>query len=254
MDTAMVEVSQDQVVSFEYPVRELLMGQGYANVAGTQLRVEASLLASREELVASFHTLPDDPYAAAANRCRRHGRFVMLPWCDELHVRPPVPYLQGSSYNPDDGDRPRQLPPLEPWQMDNAFLRALIREDFRHLPLDELTLASPIDVGVHLVRTVARPGVPGTSSPNCLHKDGEPYTWIHVVDRRHAVGGASQIADNDQRVVYEATLAEPFDSLVVRDEAVYHAVLPIVEAPGHGWGYRDALLIDFTPFTPALVS
>lgn len=56
----------------------------------------------------------------------------------------------------------------------------------------------PVDVGVHAIRYVPRPGFPVVPTPNQLHKDGESYTFIHLIRRRGITGGENLVADNDK--------------------------------------------------------
>ena len=94
--------------------------------------------------------------------------------------------------------------------------------------------------------------VDGTSSPNCLHKDGEPYTYVHLLKRDGIVGGESLVADNSKQPLFEVTLHDLLDTLVVRDETVFHHVKPIRVLPDSEEGYRLVLLIDFTPLKPTI--
>ena len=104
--------------------------------------------------------------------------------------------------------------------------------------------------GVHVVQMYARPHLPGISTPDCLHKDGEPYTFVHLIERRDVVGGESVVVDNAKAPLFEGVLTEQLDSLDIRDAAVYHQVRRISVPPGVEHGYRTALLIDFTPLSP----
>jgi hypothetical protein len=107
-----------------------------------------------------------------------------------------------------------------------------------------------VDVGVHAIRCVARPGLPGISSPNRLHKDGEPFTFVHLIGRHGITGGKNLVTDNAKQLLVSLTLTERLDTVAVSDKDGYHQVKPIEVAPGHSEGYRDVLLIDFTPMAP----
>ncbi len=58
------------------------------------------------------------------------------------------------------------------------------------------------------------------------------------------------VTDNDKRPLVRLTLTESLDTVIVSDKDVYHQVEPIEVAPGESEGYRDVLLIDFTPMHP----
>ena len=132
----------------------------------------------------------------------------------------------------------------------NSFLREMILFDFFNTPFDKAIWSTPVDVGVHEIRYVARPGLPGISSPNRLHKDGEPFTFVHLIERYGITGGDSLVTDNDKRPLVRLTLTDRLDTVTVSDKDVYHQVKPIEVAPGESEGYRDVLLIDFTPMHP----
>lgn len=142
----------------------------------------------------------------------------------------------------------RKFENLEPDTARNSFLLALIDFDFISSPFSAEDLSFPFDVGVHLIRVKASPDLPGISSPDCLHKDGEPFTFIHLIKRFHVEGGRNIIADNDQKFL--ATV----ETIAVSDRDVYHQVEKIETPHGAARGFRDVLLIDFTPMKPDLAS
>ena len=197
--------------------------------------------------------MPADPRVKKDERRRRYGRFVYLPWADILSLSPVTKYHQDGALNPDDGGVAREFAPLTERMRRNRFLRAVIRLDFRMLPLSEEERRLAWQVGVHVVQMFARPGIPGVSSPDCLHKDGEPFTYVHLLRRQGVTGGESVVTDNSKRIIYEGMLARRMDSLVVKDSDVFHQVKRI-EVSGSGQeGYRTALLVDFTPLKPEIL-
>jgi hypothetical protein len=226
---------------------ENLLHRGYAVCSANDIGLEPELRAGWERLTLAYDQLPPDPYCKNGNRFRRHRRFVALPWARQIVPRPPVPYQQGTSFNPTDGGV-RDFSPLGLDSHNAHILRYLIQWDLSQLPLSQADQA--IDVGLHMIRMTCSPDIPGVASPNCLHKDGELYTFIHVVRREGIIGGERVVADNDKCVLFEAVLDEPLATLAVFDHAVYHHVKPIHPAPGAKYGYRDVLLIDFTPLVP----
>ncbi len=148
----------------------------------------------------------------------------------------------------------RKFEDLESDTIHNPFLLALIDFDFMNTPFSAEDSSYPIDVGVHLIRLEASPGQPGTSSPDCLHKDGEPFTFIHLIRRFQAEGGRSVVADNDKKILTAVTLSRRLETIAVSDRDVYHQVEKIETPRGADRGFRDVLLVDFTPMKPALVA
>ncbi len=241
---------QELKISIERSPRQDLERQGYACFKGSDLSVPQHLRQELSSLRRDFETLPLDPYCASGNRHRRHSRYVLLPWLDLLESRPISHYLQDRELNPTDGGVIRTFERLGRAMEANAFLRAMILFDFFNTTFEKATWSTPVDVGVHAIRMVARPGLPGVSSPNRLHKDGEPFTFIHLIERHGITGGENLVTDNDKQLLVRMTLNDRLDTVTVSDKDVYHHVEPIDVAPGESKGYRDVLLIDFTPMHP----
>ena len=62
--------------------------------------------------------------------------------------------------------------------------------------------------------------------------------------------GENLVTDNAKQLQVSLTLTESLDTFAVSDKDGYHQVKPIEVASGHSEGYRDVLLIDFTPMAP----
>ena len=129
----------------------------------------------------------------------------------------------------------------------------IIKYDFSQAPFHASDLLFPVSVGVHFLRLKAYPGSKGVAAPGCLHKDGEPYGFLHLVKRDGVRGGENVIADNDKNVLFTTTLLGPLHSLAYSDAKVYHDVAPVV-ADGVDVGVRDIIVVDFTPLKPALLT
>lgn len=229
-------------------VRRELIEAGWSFYRGDELVYTADLAVAFQDLQSDFCELPLDPYSETQIRRRRHSRLVYLPWANALTVQPSSSYYQHPEYNPTDGGVVRHFQGLTQRTLGNAFLLDLIRLDFKLVPFPEAVRAVPVDVGLHMISYEPRSGVPAISSPNKLHKDGEPYTFVHLICRDGVEGGESVVADNDERPIAEFTLTGPLDTFVVRDSAVVHRVKEVRVAPGQTRGVRGVLLVDFTPF------
>ncbi len=231
-----------------------LKDPGYVHLESGDLQVHDDLLPALGALEEAYERLPLDRYCLEQNRRRRHSRFIFLPWEPHISHRPKSAYFQERELNPDHGGIVRRFEGLEPDIARNPFLIALIDFDFRSTPFPDEDLSFPFDVGVHLIRTEASPGLPGTSSPNCLHKDGEPFTFIHLIKRFQVEGGRNIVTDNDKNTLATVTLSHRLETIAVSDKDVYHQVEQTETSHGAARGFRDVLLIDFTPMKPALVS
>ncbi|MHC2317578.1 hypothetical protein ACVIHC_004624 [Bradyrhizobium diazoefficiens] len=197
-----------------------------------------------------FNSLPLDTYDESANRYRQLSRYVLLPFAGLLMPRPnkALNYHQNIGFNAEAKGIERQFSALPEAVRNADFLRELIMHDFANSPLDQEMLSGPIEVGVHFIRLRATPNRPGIAVPNRLHKDGEPVTWVHLMNRRDVVGGESVITDNSQaKVLCEATLNAPLESIGLVDDMVWHMVKPVRVAESATVGIRDVILVDFTP-------
>ncbi len=241
---------QELKISIERWPRKDLERQGYACFKGSDLSVPHHLQRELSLFQRDYEALPADQYCESGNRYRRHSRYVLLPWLNLLESRPTAQYIQDRELNPTDGGVIRTFERLSKAMEVNAFLREMILFDFFNTTFEETISSTPVDVGVHAIRYVARPGLPGVSSPNMLHKDGEPFTFIHLIERQGVAGGESLVTDNDKRPLVRMTLTDCLDTVTVSDKDVYHQVAPIKVAPGESEGHRDVLLIDFTPMHP----
>ena len=243
-------MTQELKISIERWPRTDLERQGYACFKGSELSVPHHLQRELSLLRQDYEALPLDQYCESGNRYRRHSRYVLLPWLNLLESRPISEYIQDRELNPTDGGMIRTFERLSKAMEANAFLREMILFNFFNTTFEKAIWSTPVDVGVHMIRYVARPGLPGISSPNRLHKDGEPFTFIHMIERHGITGGESLVTDNDKRPLVRMTLTDCLDTVTVSDKDVYHHVEPIEVAPGESEGYRDVLLIDLTPMHP----
>ncbi len=232
--------------------RRDLRESGFVYLQGEDFTVPAALAEPLDTFVEAYDYLPEDRYSETGCRFRRHQRFVLTP--RPLTVIPTdiSNYAQSVLLNSEDGGTVREFEPLAKDLATNSFLQALIRYDFEHSPFAGLRSSNlAYDVGLHLVRMRARQGQPAVASPNKLHKDGEWVTWIHLVSRKGIKGGESVVANNDKEVLIRTTLEQRLDTVAVWDEAVFHHVNPVEVAEGEDEGYRDVLIVDFTPMLPA---
>jgi hypothetical protein len=247
---------------------EGLEGQGYGILRCEDLSLFPELQLRLQQFVVAAADLPTDPDFKAGNRLRRYGRFRLSPWKPSLDAYKPRwdrdlgdfvhPYSQ-ETFNSDYPNSVRQFPALTPGQQANPFLEQLILFDFAQIPWkDNDALEMTFFVGVHLLRHIAKPGLPGVPSPDFLHQDGEPFTFAHLIERHTVTGGINTIASADyadcqradvppDEVRAEFTLLDLLDTYVVANAIVSHYVSPIHVIPGHEQGCRTILLIDFIP-------
>jgi hypothetical protein len=236
------------------PIRQELEGQGFSTIPHSAFRLNQQGVQDLEALQSECAHLPLDPQAKNGERRRRYGSFVITPANGSLTLVFNAnldTYWQPPALNKDAAGEKRRFAQLTPTMLQNSFLRDLICADFTTLPLNVDDLLLPWLVGVHFVQMVARPGLPGISSPDRPHKDGEPFTAIHLVHRdAFLLGGINRLLDNAKQPLCDKVLLKTLDTQIVRDDAVYHQVTRIEVPDTEPQGTRTVLLIDFTPLYP----
>jgi hypothetical protein len=245
-----------------------LATHGYCRFQVTEV-ADGDVHAAVEPLRQALDELPPDPYGRSRNRYRRYSQAVLLPWCSRLEWIPDLcdssgaytEYFQGD-YNPEYPGSRRRFASLTPELKDDPTVQQLIWHDFQLTSWNDGQLVRPFNVGVHLVKLLAtESGAPAFSSPDLLHQDGEPYTFVHLVARDNAVGATNVIAAPHcsgcrpeevapSFILDQFELHEPLDSYGIEDRAVSHYVSEVQRGREPRPGVRAALLIDYTPLAP----
>ncbi len=250
-----------------------LHGDGYCRFKVDDLAPSPDTENGLERLRAAVDNLPADPYAPAANRYRRYSNGILLPWSRRVEWMPERQGSRGayseyyqSDYNPEYLSRVRHFVPFEDELKHDPFLSHIVWQDF-DLTLahwNEAQLIRPFVVGVHLVKLLVRHDSDrAVSSPDVLHQDGEPFTFVHLVRRENAVGARTAVAipdaagkkpeDVDPATIHvQFELLEPLESYGVLDAKVSHYVSALERGPEDRPGVRAALLTDFTPLVPLI--
>lgn len=226
-----------------------------------------------EMLKTSSDDLPLDPHCPSRNRFRKLAWVLVVPGSSEIVPlscgRDPKTgeaiseFYQRSELNPEDGDVVRQFAPIARELLDNASLRRLILFDLALLSWWS-ERSKPLLCGLHFIKHVAVPGCDAAASPDCLHRDGQPFTAAHLIESTHADGGEIFIAPAfyahrkpsdvpPEDILARFTLRKALDSYIVKDVQVAHYVTPVRVKPGYDRGWRTILLVDFTPLEPKFV-
>lgn len=230
-------------------VKEGLSKNGYSLVGSGDISFSSDLRTTLNDLVASWDNLELDSYLADGGtyRKRRYGRFLFTPEPRRLDLQGDAVYYQGKDYNSLHGGVSRRFAPLTPDIVENRFLTQLIYTNFEQLPLPRDLINSRFLVGIHQIRTIAKPGELGKPTPEGVHKDGEMYTVQHFIKIENADGGTFNIFDNNKKKLIDWAQRDTLDTVFLGDEAVYHSVSPIVSRDSLSPGIRDILLIDYDP-------
>lgn len=224
-------------------------------------------------LVEAARSAPADLYDTTASRFRRYHQAIYFPWTCEIAPVPPfrdgpdVPayctYFQASSFNTEYGNLRRRFAPFGQKLLECRALSELIENCFQIIPRSRLAGFGrrPVLVGMHIIRLESDGRRAAVATPNLLHQDGEPFTFVIMLERKNAQGGISYIANsncagshpddvNDADILATATLTEPLDMVGIDDARVAHHVSSVLSANGDH-GSRSVLLLDFSELTPA---
>ncbi|MFK0691139.1 2OG-Fe dioxygenase family protein [Mesorhizobium sp. IMUNJ 23033] len=227
-----------------------MVHSGFCYLKGDEFILTNEEKAELAKVQDHFAVLPRDPYGQASNRYRQFSRYLLIPFAGLLIPRPErtPTYRQHAAFNDEAPDLARQFEAIPGRFLSSDLIRALIVHDFQNSPFDEHSLSLPFEVGLHFIRLQAEPDKPGIAVPNRLHKDGEPFTWIHLINRSGVTGGENIVTDNEQaNVLCEAILNSPLDTIGIVDDQVWHQVKPVYAEAHVRMGFRDVVLVDFTP-------
>lgn len=250
-------------------VHDDLKTRGFSVLARTDIYLAPEL----ELPLTSLRLVYDDSPSDGPVRRRFYGRYVVGPYTtvDTLDLRlysgsyMSSDYQQPADINPEQSGSLRTYAPLPAAAGSNAFLKEIILFDLSLLPLEDFwhnACRNPLSIGIHLLRTIALPEMPGSPSPTVPHQDGEPFTCIHLMNRRGVKGGESQVFRNTPidgvsaagPLLLQTILQHTLDSLIVWDKDVFHHVTPINVVQDGIEGIRDVLIIDFTPLEECKLS
>lgn len=222
-------------------IKEELSKTGFCHFTGEQITLSIDLLPDVFLLMEKANELPLDTSDRQANRFRQFQTYALCGWDGTLIPKPLETYAQPGFVE----SGARQFAELDRAVRDSKLLHNLIRFDFDHLPIENKA-SLVFAVNVHFIRFLPTRSQPANGNPARLHKDGEPFTYIHCVGRKNVRGGRSIITDNELNLKFKGCLTNFLDTLAVFDRAVYHYVEPVMLEHGCSFGFRDALLIDFT--------
>lgn len=198
--------------------------------------------ADLEALRGAWEDMPvDDQIAPGATyRERRYGRLRAEVSGDEVafDVLPHTTFRQ--DVIPMWTGKSRRFAPIDDRVLTSAGLRALIGFDARLATA--LTGHRTWEIGIHLVRIVARAGAAGRPTPEGRHRDGHEFVGMHLLRRDGVTGGLSTVYSEDGGEPVRTTLLAPLDSMFVDDSRVTHEVSPT--SPVGDRGVRDMLLVD----------
>ncbi|HEY4026561.1 MAG TPA: 2OG-Fe dioxygenase family protein [Candidatus Dormibacteraeota bacterium] len=256
-------------ISLTTSAAQSLLTEGYCRFQLANGTPAAKIASGLARLQAAVDNLPPDPYAPSANRYRRYSNGILLPWSRQVEWMPNLhgehgPYSEyyQADFNPEYRSMVRRMVPFNDELKHDPFLNDIIWHDFDLTFWDESQLIRPFVVGVHLVKLLVENATDrAVSSPDMLHQDGEPFTFVHLIKRDNAAGVTTAVAlpsaagkkpeEVDPATIHtQFALLEPLESYGVHDPRVSHYVSGLERGPENRPGVRAALLTDFTPLVP----
>jgi hypothetical protein len=191
----------------------------------------------------NWNDLPMDEAmpAGATYRQRRYGRLHVEVGAADVQITAlgHAPFRQAAEHIPLHMGKAREFAPIARAGLLDPALHAMVAFD-----VAIAAAASGVKtwtVNVHMVRIVARSGLPGEPTPEGRHRDGHLFVGMHLL-RRDSCGGGESIIYLDDREIARLMLVDPLDSLMVDDKRVTHEVTAISARAGQGT--RDMLLVD----------
>lgn len=211
-------------------------------------RLDAALATAFEQLCGAFGRLSDDHWLKGSYvfRQRRFGLFSIDTATRSVTRLPQRAFFQTSEVNSYAGGVQRNFEPLEEESAANPFLHQLMWEVYETLPPVRAAASRYWEIGVHLVRIIARPGQPGHPAPEGMHRDGHAFTSIALMNRLGVDGGLSRFARKDGTIFCERTMMEPIEVVVFDDAHGLHDVTSIT-VRGTKVGVRDTCGFSLNP-------
>ena len=238
------------MIAVQVNVGSLVENDHFALVPAHKFSFSSSLSKSRKHFSHEWDRLKLDPYMADGGRYRfrRYGLFNLSIITGRLNCIPDASFYQDININPLNGGKPRKFASLTKDSVENPFLQELMLFDLAQLTS---TTSVKVDwlIGVHQIRIIAMPRASGNPTPEGVHRDDETYTVQHLIKRHNIDGGVNYFYGSEREPERYPTVLKQlnyFDSYYF-DHTLWHSVSPITLNMHGSEGYRDVLLIDFTP-------
>ena len=238
------------MIAVQVNVGSLVENDHFALVPAHKFSFSSSLSKSRKHFSHEWDRLKLDPYMADGGRYRfrRYGLFNLSIITGRINYIPDAFFYQDININPLNGGKLRKFASLTKDSVENPFLQELMLFDLAQLTS---TTSVKVDwlIGVHQIRIIAMPGASGNPTPEGVHRDDETYTVQHLIKRHNIDGGVNYFHGSEREPErYPEVLKQLnyFDSYYA-DHTLWHSVSPIILNMHGSEGYRDVLLIDFSP-------
>ncbi|MEU8252732.1 2OG-Fe dioxygenase family protein [Micromonospora inaquosa] len=198
------------------------------------------------EFAKFWEDLPIDPYVQPSHRTRRYRRLGRLLGRagGGLETLPAEPFYQATDVNRVYGGQARQFAPITPEVYENANFQAAIAHDLGFISRSG-EIDSDWSITVHMIRVAADDEGTSSPAPEGRHSDGHDYVAIHLIGRQNCAGGVSRVfRKGESEPLFEHTMSNPMETILLDDRAMEHEVTPI-GPEGATIATRDMMIIDF---------
>ena len=239
-------------LSSDLDISTNILNNHFFIVPSEQFNFSYSQNDSREIFVSDWDTLKLDLHMADSGsyRLRRYGVFEINQASMKLTYQSNSTFYQSLETNPLNGGINRNFSELLKSTIENHFLHALMRLDFKSLPSSITSKNILWKIGVHQIKITSYPGFPGSPTPEGIHRDDEAFTVQHLIHRHNISFGENLFYGEGKIPSLNAKIRllqkDFFDSYYF-DQSVWHSVSPVESLDGINEGYRDVLLLDFSP-------
>ena len=177
-------------------------------------------------------------------RQRRFGRFKWKAGDTQVHLQTHRPYQQPIYFNPLNGGLKRDFAPVTLSMAKNPILQELLTAlatTYAHLEDVESW-----KINTYFNRIVARPEEDGLPVPEGMHRDGVKFSCLFMVNRFNISGGETTLFDlMHKEPIFNKTLILPGQTIIFRDDTVFHDTTSIKVIDETQLGFRDILVIEF---------
>ncbi|SHN92630.1 hypothetical protein BHECKSOX_1153 [Bathymodiolus heckerae thiotrophic gill symbiont] len=192
----------------------------------------------------TWNNLKQDKYMADGGlyRYRRYSEYKYNSDLLNLKLLPHVPYIQSSNINSLNGDIERHYEPLEKKMTNTLFFNEYIKwlggifsNTSKHKIWKIKIFANRITSGINA----------GKPTPEGLHRDGDDFTSVLLVNKYNVSGGMSKIADLNENIIDNFNMQEKCDLCLLYDPCVKHGVSEIYSINNKKKSFRDVLVVMF---------
>jgi len=219
-------------------------------MTGKDILINIENLKSFKTLKREWNTLLLDKYLRKIDglRYRRFKRVLLNPKNMQIKTLSSPIFYQSKITNIKYGGINRKFGSINKRTLGNKFLKNLITFNFNNLPLTRKQLNYSWEIGIHLIRIIARAKNEGKPSPEGVHKDGHEFISIHLIKRDNARGGVTEIFDKDNNLVIQKLLKSQLDSVYINDKKMLHYVSAFSPINKKRSSIRDVLIMDFSKY------